>query len=76
MEGKDVVVKARTGTGKTLAFVLPLLNVLPSEKGRGRLPRVLVLAPTRELAKQVRVGACRLIVTRPVMSFSACLEIA
>eukprot|EP00047_Mylnosiga_fluctuans_P003266 m.228297 g.228297 ORF g.228297 m.228297 type:complete len:729 (-) comp11723_c0_seq1:1205-3391(-) len=53
-QGKDVVAKARTGTGKTLSFVLPLLEALVrgSPSGKGRKPRVLVLAPTRELAKQ------------------------
>ena len=50
-----------TGTGKTLSFVLPLLEVLRNDEGskknvRGRPPRVLVLAPTRELANQVGVG--------------------
>ena len=49
----------RTGQGKTLAFVLPIVERLLSDnsstqrKQHGRLPRVIVLAPTRELAKQV-----------------------
>lgn len=48
MEGKDVVGIAETGTGKTLAFGIPMLQKLAREKGRG-----LVLLPTRELAEQV-----------------------
>lgn len=54
VEGKDVLAKARTGTGKTLAFVLPLSQLLVAQGGkRQRAPRALVLAPTRELAQQV-----------------------
>ena len=56
-DGKDVIGQARTGTGKTLSFVLPLLERLVAEgglrKSRGRPPVVLVMAPTRELANQV-----------------------
>ena len=56
-EGKHVVAKARTGTGKTLGFCLPLVEHLLNDNNvlrpaPGRAPRVLVLAPTRELAKQ------------------------
>ena len=50
MLGRDLVGQAQTGTGKTAAFALPLLERL---EGRSNLPRVLVLAPTRELAMQV-----------------------
>ena len=57
--GFDVVGRARTGCGKTLAFVLPIVEVLGKDAtGRrpfGRPPSVIVLAPTRELAKQVRL---------------------
>ena len=54
-EGSDMLGRSRTGTGKTLAFSLPLIEKLAAEepRGRGRPPRMLVLAPTRELAKQV-----------------------
>eukprot|EP00048_Salpingoeca_helianthica_P012160 m.176131 g.176131 ORF g.176131 m.176131 type:complete len:802 (+) comp15337_c11_seq1:460-2865(+) len=53
VEGKDVLARARTGTGKTLSFVLPMVQVLLQNPVTGRRsPRVLVLAPTRELAKQ------------------------
>lgn len=56
-DGKDVIGQARTGTGKTLSFVLPLLERIDAEKlvkpDRGRPPFVLVMAPTRELANQV-----------------------
>ncbi len=51
LAGRDVMGLAQTGTGKTAAFALPLLNRLLREKRRG--PRALVLAPTRELAKQI-----------------------
>ncbi|KAG2301140.1 hypothetical protein Bca52824_029791 [Brassica carinata] len=60
LDGADLVGRARTGQGKTLAFVLPILESLingPSKNkrknGYGRPPSVLVLLPTRELAKQV-----------------------
>jgi superfamily II DNA/RNA helicase len=54
-----MVGRARTGTGKTLAFVLPIIEQLMATAGQprayGRGPVCIVLAPTRELAKQVRV---------------------
>ncbi|KAI9282788.1 P-loop containing nucleoside triphosphate hydrolase protein [Sporodiniella umbellata] len=56
-DGKDVLARARTGTGKTLAFAIPVVEQLALDKSykerRGRSPRVLVLCPTRDLAKQV-----------------------
>ncbi|KAM7318937.1 hypothetical protein ACRRTK_022049 [Alexandromys fortis] len=54
--GKDLIAQARTGTGKTFSFAIPLIEKLQSglqERKRGRAPQVLVLAPTRELANQV-----------------------
>ncbi|XP_042674063.1 nucleolar RNA helicase 2-like [Centrocercus urophasianus] len=54
--GKDVIAQARTGTGKTFSFAIPLIEKLQTdsqERRRGRSPKVLVLAPTRELANQV-----------------------
>jgi len=51
LEGRDVLGLAQTGTGKTAAFALPLLDRLVVTPGGG--PRVLVLAPTRELASQI-----------------------
>jgi len=51
MEGKDVLGQAATGTGKTAAFALPVLNAI--DKGSPAIPTVLVLTPTRELAVQV-----------------------
>ncbi len=52
LEGRDILGRARTGTGKTLAFALPIVTKLEPSRQKGRLPRALVLAPTRELAKQ------------------------
>ena len=52
LEGRDLLGQAATGTGKTAAFALPLLQVL-EQRGRGSSPVGLVLAPTRELAMQV-----------------------
>ena len=56
LEGRDVLGIAQTGTGKTAAFALPILDRLLREPQRlvARRPRVLVLTPTRELASQVR----------------------
>ncbi len=53
IKGKDVIGGAQTGTGKTAAFALPILNILDERERRTRSPRALVLAPTRELADQV-----------------------
>ncbi|MCX8089142.1 MAG: DEAD/DEAH box helicase [Meiothermus ruber] len=53
LEGKDVLGQARTGTGKTLAFGIPIANRLDAAHERGRAPRAFVLTPTRELALQV-----------------------
>jgi len=53
LEGHDVLAGAQTGTGKTAAFTLPLLQRLNRHSHRGPHPRALVLTPTRELASQV-----------------------
>jgi superfamily II DNA/RNA helicase len=53
LEGRDVVGIAQTGTGKTASFVLPLLTMLEKGRARARMPRSLILEPTRELAAQV-----------------------
>jgi len=55
LAGRDVLGGAQTGTGKTAAFVLPILQKLATQSGR--LPRALVLTPTRELAAQVAESA-------------------
>ncbi|MCJ7694807.1 MAG: DEAD/DEAH box helicase, partial [Anaerolineaceae bacterium] len=57
MEGHDVSGQAQTGTGKTAAFALPILNNLILE---GNLPQALILAPTRELALQVSEATAKL----------------
>mgnify|MGYP001106149087 CR=1 FL=1 len=51
--GRDVLGIAQTGTGKTASFVLPMITRLESGRARARMPRALILAPTRELAAQV-----------------------
>ncbi|GLS44140.1 DEAD/DEAH box helicase [Methylobacterium brachythecii] len=50
---RDVLGIAQTGTGKTAAFTLPMLTMLESGRARARMPRTLILEPTRELAAQV-----------------------
>ena len=51
--GRDVLGTAQTGTGKTGSFVLPMLDILSGARARARMPRSLILEPTRELALQV-----------------------
>src|SRR5918999_4659968 len=51
--GRDVLGIAQTGTGKTASFTLPMLTRLETGRARARMPRSLILAPTRELAAQV-----------------------
>src|SRR3954465_11202007 len=55
LEGKDIFGCAQTGTGKTAAFALPILQQIPANKMNtaGKAPRALILAPTRELALQI-----------------------
>jgi superfamily II DNA/RNA helicase len=53
LQGRDVLGIAQTGTGKTASFVLPMITLLGQGRARARMPRSLVLAPTRELAAQV-----------------------
>src|SRR5215203_3792944 len=54
MARRDVLGIAQTGTGKTAAFVLPMLTLLEKGRARARMPRTLILEPTRELAAQVK----------------------
>ncbi|MCG2842161.1 DEAD/DEAH box helicase [Sandaracinobacter sp. RS1-74] len=51
--GKDLIAVAQTGTGKTASFVLPMIDILAEGRSRARMPRSLILEPTRELAAQV-----------------------
>ncbi len=51
--GRDLLGVAQTGTGKTAGFTLPLLDILSGSRARARMPRSLILEPTRELALQV-----------------------
>jgi superfamily II DNA/RNA helicase len=50
---KDLIGIAQTGTGKTASFVLPMIDILAHGRNRARMPRSLILEPTRELAAQV-----------------------
>ena len=69
LNGRDLLAGAQTGTGKTAAFVLPILQTLNKTPRQGRTPiRVLVLAPTRELAVQVEESVRTYGSHRPVSS--------
>src|SRR5437588_1745295 len=52
LDGKDVIGQAKTGTGKTAAFGIPLIEMM---EARGRGPQAIILAPTRELVQQIVV---------------------
>jgi superfamily II DNA/RNA helicase len=56
LSNQDVMARAKTGTGKTAAFALPILHKLLTDKNRIRTLSVLVLAPTRELAQQIQAS--------------------
>jgi ATP-dependent RNA helicase MSS116 len=66
LKGHDALVKAKTGTGKTVGFLVPSIEVLIREKARVRndrnapAPRILILSPTRELAQQIAAEAAAL----------------
>jgi len=51
--GRDVCALAQTGSGKTAAYTIPILDILTAQRKRAKLPRCLILVPTRELAQQV-----------------------
>lgn len=53
LDGKDLIACAQTGTGKTAAYILPLLNLLTRRPSEKDLVRAIVIAPTRELAQQI-----------------------
>ncbi|MEG0069446.1 DEAD/DEAH box helicase [Cetobacterium sp.] len=53
LNGIDILGLAKTGTGKTAAFVLPILEKIATTKGKGKGVRALIIAPTRELAEQI-----------------------
>ena len=53
LQGRDVLGCAQTGTGKTASFTLPMIDILSSGQAKARMPRSLILCPTRELAAQV-----------------------
>ncbi len=53
LKGRDVMGIAQTGTGKTASFVLPMLEILSQGRAKARMPRTIILEPTRELAAQV-----------------------
>ncbi|HTI85493.1 MAG TPA: DEAD/DEAH box helicase [Alphaproteobacteria bacterium] len=51
--GRDILGSAQTGTGKTASFTLPMIDILASGRAKARMPRSLIIEPTRELAQQV-----------------------
>jgi superfamily II DNA/RNA helicase len=51
--GRDVLGVAQTGTGKTAAFTMPMIDILSDGRAKARMPRSLIIAPTRELAAQI-----------------------
>ena len=51
--GRDILGCAQTGTGKTASFTLPMIEILAAGRAKSRMPRSLILEPTRELATQV-----------------------
>ncbi len=53
LTGRDILGCAQTGTGKTASFVLPMIEILSAGRARARMPRSLILTPTRELAMQI-----------------------
>jgi len=53
LQGRDLLGCAQTGTGKTAAFTLPMIDILAEGKARARMPRSLIITPTRELATQI-----------------------
>jgi superfamily II DNA/RNA helicase len=53
LTGRDVLGCAQTGTGKTASFTLPMIDILAAGRAKARMPRSLILCPTRELAAQV-----------------------
>jgi len=56
LAGRDVMGIAQTGTGKTASFTLPMINALAAGRAKARMPRSLILEPTRELAAQVEAS--------------------
>lgn len=73
LAGQDIMASAQTGTGKTAAFTLPLLQLLlektpVSSAAKNKLPKVLVLAPTRELAVQVNTNVSQYAVNTDITS--------
>src|SRR6202000_408905 len=53
LTGRDLVGLAQTGTGKTAGFTLPMIEILSGGRAKARMPRSLILTPTRELAAQI-----------------------
>ena len=53
LQGRDLMGAAQTGTGKTAAFTLPMIDILAGGRAKARMPRSLILTPTRELAMQI-----------------------
>ncbi len=67
LSGKDAVIRAKTGTGKTLAFLIPIIQIVKGS-GNRHTPILLALAPTRELALQISSVASKLIDRRRIVT--------
>ena len=70
LEGKDLLACAETGSGKTAAFLLPILNGLIHKRGPQKTTRALIITPTRELAAQILEDLKDLTVHTPINGFS------
>ena len=68
LDGKDILGLAQTGTGKTVAFVLPILQHLLKKPGTAASPSALIMAPTRELAEQIHESITMMAMHTPVKS--------
>ena len=71
LKGADVLGQARTGTGKTAAFAIPILELLAKNPAKGKSPRAIALVPTRELAVQVRDEIVKLALGRKAKCIAA-----
>ena len=72
LEGRDLMGCAQTGTGKTCAFAVPIIQRLAKSEGRKGTIRALILTPTRELALQIYENVCQYARYVPCSAFRRC----